>query len=57
MTIIDMRPTGWDEMTPRKWGTIRNMIRLGLDCAIRAGDTLLSLQAQTFLIDTEGFDV
>ncbi len=57
MVIINMRPVGWGYMTPRQWATIRDMIRLVRDNALRSDDMLLVMRAQLLLSDTEDFDV
>jgi len=57
MTVINLRPVGWGEMTPRQWDTIRNMIRQVREGARRNGDPVLLLRATLFLAKTEGYDV
>lgn len=57
MTILNLRPVGWDGMTPRQWGTIRELIGRVWDSAWRFGDAALLLRAQSFLDTTEGYDV
>ncbi len=57
MTVINMRPVGWGEMTPRQWGTIREMIQLVRENAVRFSDTSLLMRAEQFLTLTEGRDV
>ena len=55
-TVIDMRPIGWGEMTPRQWSVLRNLIREVEFVASRAGNTILALRARHFLVATEGRD-
>ena len=55
--VIHLRPVGWNGMTPRQWGTVRELIRLVRKTALRRHDMLLLLQAQHFLAKTEGYDV
>lgn len=57
MSVINLRPVGWDEMTPRQWGTLRDLIRLVHANALRFDNIVLLLRAQHFLYQTEGRDV
>ena len=57
MTIVDLKPVGWNGMTPRQWRTVRNMIREVSSVATMCGNLPLMLRAEAFLIKTEGFDV
>jgi len=57
MTIINLRPVGWNFMTPRQWGTLRKLIRLVLLTASSSGNQRLFQRAQHFLTMTEGRDV
>lgn len=57
MTVINLRPVGWDGMTPRQWYTVREMIRLVRETALRASNLSLLMRAQFFLTETEGRDV
>lgn len=57
MVIINLRPVGWCETTPRQWATIRDMIQLVRECAIRSGDLSLLMRTKCFLTLTEGRDV
>ena len=57
MNVINLRPVGWDGMTPRQWHVIRSMIREVLVVAINRGNQPLFQRAQHFLTMTEGRDV
>lgn len=57
MTILNLRPVGWDGMTPRQWGTLRELIRLVAWTAILRDHPILLFRANTFLAQTEGRDV
>ena len=57
MTIINLRPVGWNGMTPRQWGTVREMIRLVRETAIRQSNLSLMFRAQFFLTQTARRDV
>ena len=57
MTISNLRPVGWDGMTPRQWGTVRDLIQLVRKTAIRSTNLSLLIRAQHFLKMTKGYDV
>ena len=57
MTVIQLRPVGWDGMTPRQWGTLRSLIRIVQETAIQIDDPLLLFRATSFLMRTRGRDV
>ena len=57
MNVINLRPVGWDGVTPRQWGTLRDLIRMVLMVAINRGNQPLFQRAQRFLTMTEGRDV
>lgn len=57
MTVIQLRPVGWDGMTPRQWGTLRDLIRLVSEAATRFDDPVLLVRANIFLRRTAGRDV
>lgn len=57
MTVINLRPVGWDGMTPRQWYILRELIRLVSDTAFQRNDFGLFTRAQNFLRSTGGRDV
>lgn len=57
MTVINLRPVGWNGMTPRQWHTLRQMIYDVRNVAIFRGNQPLFQRALTFLTDTAGRDV
>ncbi len=57
MTVINLRPVGWDSMTPRQWGTLRELIRLVRETALRSSNPPLLMRAHRFLTMTAGRDV
>jgi hypothetical protein len=57
MNVLNLRPVGWDGMTPRQWGALRDLIRQVGKMADYLDDPDLSFRAELFLIRTRGFDV
>lgn len=57
MNVINLRPVGWSEMTPRQWATVRELIRLVRETALYSGNLSLLMRAQFFLTETAGRDV
>lgn len=57
MAIINMRPVGLSDMTPRQWGSIRAMIEDVRVVAFSRGNQPLFQRAMNFLDATEGYDV
>jgi len=57
MTVLNLRPVGWDGMTPKQWGAVRAMVREVLNVATRNLDIDLMTRAIFFLINTAGRDV
>lgn len=57
MTVINLRPAGWDGVTPRQWGAMRELIRLVSETAFQRDNFDLFMRASTFLAQTEGRDV
>ena len=57
MTVLNLRPVGWNGMTPKQWGSLREMIRQVYKCSIISGNLSLMMRAQFFLTETEGRDV
>ena len=57
MNVINLRPVGWDDMTPRQWGIVREMIRAVAKTAVFCEDTDLLFRAAAFMNATEGYDV
>ncbi len=53
MTVINLRPVGWNGLAPRQWGALRELIQLVLASAFRSGDLSLAKRAQHFLTMTE----
>lgn len=56
MTVVYLRPVGWNFLTPRQWGALRGMIISVSNVALRSGDVPLWLRAERFLANTEGRD-
>ncbi len=57
MTVTNLRPVGWDGVTPRQWGTYRAMVGKVYDVAVANSSYGLALRAIVFLDNTEGRDV
>ena len=57
MNIINLRPVGWESMTPQQWGTLRELIRLVRETALQRCNVSLFARAHNFLVKTEGYDV
>lgn len=58
MTVINLRPIGWNGMTPEQWRVVRKMIRVVSDIALSGTtNTPLWARAEQFLAKTEGRDV
>ncbi len=57
MTVIHMQPVGWNVMTPRQWGNLRELIAQVHDIALARGNPHLWWRANMFLAQTEGRDV
>lgn len=57
MNVIHLRPIGWNETTPRQWGILRDLIREVSKVAVFRCHVNLYVQAEKFLIKTEGRDV
>lgn len=57
MTIINLRPVGWDGMSPRQWRVVREMVQTVRTVAECSLNITLMVRAEMFLISTEGYDV
>lgn len=57
MTVLGMRPVGWDGMTPRQWHVVRDMIQAVNSYAWNNSSLMLWVRAERFLANTEGRDV
>ena len=57
MTIPNLRPVGWNGMTPWQWYVLRELVLQVARTAVSLDDPVLMFRANAFLLKTAGRDV